>query len=113
MLTPIIPVGLGLSPLQPAIPTTNPLLGAASGTPSVGPGNTFQNFGDFLGQAIDTINGTQATADAAATQLITGQSTDIHTVMIDMQKASTTFNLAVQVRDKSVDAYNELMHTSV
>jgi flagellar hook-basal body complex protein FliE len=113
-MSPIIPTSIGLAPVQaPAIPT-EAFAGAAQSAPqtsAIGPGQTFQNFGDLLGQALDAVNGTQAQADAAATALVTGQSTDIHTVMIDMQKAKTTFDLAVQVRNKSLDAYNELMHT--
>jgi flagellar hook-basal body complex protein FliE len=110
-MQPIVPVGIGLSPVQPTLISPDAFTEASQGAPSVGPGQTFQSFGDLLGQALEAVNGTQAQADAAATQLITGQSTDIHTVMIDMEKATTTFNLAVQVRNKSLDAYNELMHT--
>ncbi len=110
-MTPIIPTSIGLAPVQaPAIPADG-FVGAAQSAPTVGAGQTFQNFGDLLGQALDAVNGTQAQADAAATQLVSGQSTDIHTVMIDMQQAKTTFDLAVQVRNKALDAYNELMHT--
>jgi flagellar hook-basal body complex protein FliE len=110
-MSPIIPTGIGLTPVPaPTIPA-DAFVGAAQSAPAVGAGPAFQNFADLLGQALDAVNGTQAQADAAATQLVTGQSTDIHTVMIAMQQAKTTFDLAVQVRDKSLDAYNELMHT--
>jgi flagellar hook-basal body complex protein FliE len=112
MSTPILPTGLGLSPLSSALTSTNDTALSSAAAPAVGPGTTFQNFGDLVGQALDAVNGTQAQADAAATQLVTGQSTDIHSVMIAMEKATTTFNLAVQVRNKTLDAYNQLMQTS-
>lgn len=113
-MLPIIPTSLGLSPIQmPSVPDiAYPSVGATNPTAATA-GQPFEDFGTLLGNAIDSINSTQATADASATALITGQSTDLHTVMIDMQKAKTTLDLAVQVRNKTLDAYNELMHTPV
>lgn len=111
-MSPIMPIGLGMNPLQPlTTPTELPL--SPQSTSGSAPGAAFQNFGDMLGQAIDSINSTQATADTASTQLMTGQSTDLHSVMIDMEKAKVTFDLAVQVRNQTLNAYNELMRTQV
>jgi flagellar hook-basal body complex protein FliE len=110
-MNPITAVGLGLSPVQS--PLSTDALVATPAAPSVGPGATFQSFSDLLGQAADAINGTQAAADTATNQLLTGQSTDIHSVMIDTEKAKVTFDLAVQVRNKLLDGYNELMHTQL
>ena len=112
-MLPILPVGVGLNPVQPAPIALDPTVAAGASAPTTGPGATFQSFSDMLGQAIDAVNGTQATADAAATDLVTGKSTDIHTVMIDMQEAKTTFDMAVQVRNKLLDGYNSLMQTQV
>jgi flagellar hook-basal body complex protein FliE len=111
MMNPITPVGLGLSPLQTPLPADATI--AAPAAPSTGAGATFQNFSDLLGNAVEAIDGTQSAADTAATQLITGQSTDVHSVMIAMEKAKVTFDLAVQVRNKLLDGYNELMRTQV
>ena len=108
-MLPILPVGMGLSPVQPTPITLDPTITGAAAAPSVGPAGTVNDFTSMLGQAIESITGTQATADAAATDLVTGKSTDIHTVMIDMEKAKVTFDLAVQVRNKTLDAYNQLM----
>ncbi len=110
-MNPISIVGLGLSPVQTPLPTD--ALSAAPAAPTQGPSGTFQNFGDLLGNAVNAINSTQAAADTAATQLITGQSTDLHSVMISMEKAKVTFDLGVQVRNKLLDGYNELMRTQV
>jgi flagellar hook-basal body complex protein FliE len=108
---PIMSMGLGLSPVQTALPTD--ALVTAPSAPSEGPGATFQNFSDLLGNAVNSINSTQAAADTAANQLITGQSSDVHSVMIAMEKAKVTFDLGVQVRNKLLDGYNELMRTQV
>jgi flagellar hook-basal body complex protein FliE len=108
-MIPITPVGLGLNPIQPPTMTAVPAVQVPEGTPNA----VFQDFGSLLNQAIGAITDTQATADSAATALITGQSTDIHTAMIAMEKAKVTFDLAVQVRNKTLDAYNELIRTQV
>jgi flagellar hook-basal body complex protein FliE len=112
-MLPILPVGVGASPLQPAPITLDPVVDASGGAPAVGPGATVNQFSDLLGQALDTLNATQSQADSAATDLVTGKSTDLHTAMIEMQQAKVTLDLAVQVRDKVVDAYNDLMHTQM
>ena len=42
-------------------------------------------------------------------QFATGQATDLHDVMIKTEQANLTFQLGVQVRNKLVDAYQEIM----
>jgi flagellar hook-basal body complex protein FliE len=112
-MSPILPTGMGLSPIPPIQPPASLVSGAANAAPAAGAGSAFQDFGSLLSQAIDSINGTQAAADTAATQVLTGQSQDLSGAMIAMQKATVTFDLATQVRDKTLDAYNELMHTQM
>jgi flagellar hook-basal body complex protein FliE len=112
-MLPILPVGVGAYPIPSTPITLDPVVDPSGGAPAVGPGATVNQFGDLLGQAIDALNATQSQADAAATDLVTGQSTDLHTAMIDMQQAKVTLDLAVQVRDKVVDGYNDLMHTQM
>lgn len=109
-MVPILPVGIGLSPVGPTAVAPSTF---GTGAPSVTAGISAptQSFSDLLGQAIDAINSTQTQANNDATAIVTGQSSDLSTVMVDMQKAKVTFDLAVQVRDKSLDAYNELMQT--
>lgn len=115
-MTALLPVGLGLNPLpaSPA-PVAGDLFGsgAPAGATTTTPGAVTQSFGDLIGQALDAVNGTQAQADAASQDLVLGKSQDIHSVMIAMEKAKVTLDLAVQVRDKSLDAYNELMRLQV
>ncbi len=129
-MMPILPVAMGLSPIGPAgnapeafgagsnvgvtgtgpAGGTGPSGGAASLT---GPTIITDTFGKLLGQAVDAVNSTQSAADQAAQQLVTGQSTDIHSAMIAMEKAKVTFDLAVQVRNKTLDTYNQMMQIPV
>ncbi len=112
-MLPILPIGAGISPLQPVAITPDPTVAAGGDATTTGPGAVVNQFGDLLGQALAALDGTQSQADAAATDLVTGKSTDLHTAMIEMQQAKVTLDLAVQVRDKMVDAYNDLMHTQM
>jgi flagellar hook-basal body complex protein FliE len=57
-------------------------------------------FGEILKDAISTVN---------ELQLMTGESQDLHTTVIAMQKADLSFQMMMQVRNKIVQAYQEIM----
>ncbi|TDT50613.1 flagellar hook-basal body complex protein FliE [Fonticella tunisiensis] len=67
------------------------------------------NFADVLKNALDKVNEIQINAENATTELITGEATDIHQVMLATEEAKLSLELAVQVRNKLVEAYQELM----
>lgn len=102
MISPIQPVAATLPSIQPASITNTPS--------TTGPANSFM---DLLGQAIQSLDGTEQTANADATNLMTGQSTDVSTAMIDMQKAQVAFGTAVQVRNNLVSAYQSIMSMQI
>lgn len=62
-----------------------------------------------LQEAIAKINEAQAQADVSVQSLLTGQTTNIHETMIALQKADVSFQLMLQVRNKIVGAYEEIM----
>ena len=55
----------------------------------------------------------QQAADDGAAKLAAGESVDLHQVMINMESANLSFGLALQVRNKLLDAYQEVMRMSV
>jgi len=68
------------------------------------------NFGDLLKQSIDTVNETQQTAGELKTAFETGsRDVDLAEVMIAVQKSSVSFQAMVQVRNKLVEAYKDVM----
>ncbi|HEY4347360.1 MAG TPA: flagellar hook-basal body complex protein FliE [Gaiellaceae bacterium] len=90
------------------------LAGAPTTTqaPAVGkPGGG--GFGGALAGELGKLEQSQQTATTAANQLATGQATDISTVAMQVEQASLSLQLAVQVRNKAVDAYNELMRMQI
>ena len=96
-------------------PTLNPTAGvtpgtAAGATAPNGTVGTADSFAQTLTNAIGSLSGLQTNADQAAAGLALNQGVDIHQAMIAMQQASLGMSLAVQVRDKAVEAYQSLLN---
>lgn len=70
-------------------------------------------FAKALGEALDSVSRSQAEADLAVEQLQTGESRNLHEVMIAMEKADISLKLAVQMRNKVLEAYQEIMRMQV
>ncbi len=66
-------------------------------------------FGEILKDAISTVNELQKQSDQEIQKLMTGESQDLHTTVIAMQKADLSFQMMMQVRNKIVQAYQEIM----
>jgi flagellar hook-basal body complex protein FliE len=85
-----------------------PSSGAAA--PQVSPS---EGFSKFLGEMIEKVNSSQVESDQAVQQLVTGETKSLHEVMIAMEKASISFQFITQVRNKAVEAYQEIMRMPV
>ncbi|MEN3361792.1 MAG: flagellar hook-basal body complex protein FliE [Mycobacteriales bacterium] len=66
-------------------------------------------FAAQLGHGLNTLQQTQTKADDLAAQAATGDLLDVHDYMIAATEASLTTQLTVAVRNKAVDAFNEIM----
>jgi len=65
----------------------------------------------FLGtlqQSMDAVEGAQGEAAAQVAQLLNGKGADLHTAMIAVEKADLSFQLMMQVRNKIMQAYQEI-----
>lgn len=65
-------------------------------------------FGDVLKNAVRQVDDLQTDASAKVAELLSGQGGDIHNAMIALEKADLTFQLMMQVRNKVVQAYQEI-----
>jgi flagellar hook-basal body complex protein FliE len=74
---------------------------------------TGSGFGEVLKDAISTVNELQKQSDTEIQKLMAGESQDLHTTVIAMQKADLSFQMMMQVRNKIVQAYQEIMRTQV
>ncbi len=70
-------------------------------------------FGKALAGAIDKLSASQNQASDQAQQLATGQAKDISSVVLSVERASLELQLAVQLRNKGVEAYQELFRMQV
>ena len=82
--------------------------GAASGT---GAGLT-GSFGEALGRLVDGIEQTSADANTAVTGMM-DKTGDVHDAMIALQREELTLQLSVQIRNKLVSAYQEIMRMPI
>jgi len=87
------------------------LIGTKS-TSSVSNGNELP-FQSMFEDAINNVVQTQSDVDQQVTLLATGQSDDVHNLSIASTKASLSLDLLVELRNKTIDAYNELMRMNV
>ena len=71
------------------------------------------SFRDILKNSINSLNDSQLQADQLSQKLALGDDVDLHEVMIASQKAQVALNLAVEVRNKAVEAYQEIMRMQV
>lgn len=79
-------------------------------TPQAAPAG--QPFADALHKLVDRVEATGAQANGAVARMLEG-SGDVHEAMIALQQADTTFQLAMQVRNKLLQAYQEIMRMPV
>lgn len=72
------------------------------------PGADAAGFADSLKQWLDTVSESAGQANNAVNGMLNGNG-DVHTAMIAMQRADTMLELTVQVRNKLVSAYQDIM----
>jgi flagellar hook-basal body complex protein FliE len=73
-----------------------------------------QSFASSLKDALNSVNESEQTANHMVTDLARGAGTeDLHTVMIAMQKADILLRTTVQVRDRVIGAYQEIMRMQI
>ena len=70
--------------------------------------NQMDSFGNMLSSEMDKLNNQQVQADNLTEDFAAGNTDDLHKVMIASQEASLSMELAVQIRNKMIDAYKEL-----
>jgi flagellar hook-basal body complex protein FliE len=94
----------GVGSIVPVTPSTTAAADATNATG--GAGNAFT-------QALDALQGTQDATDSLAQAAATGNLTDIHNYTIAATEASLTTELTVAVRDRAVEAFNEIMRMQI
>lgn len=96
----ISPVGFSAAPIPPVMRPTAPAGGA-------------DGFGAKIAQAVESLQNVQAKADVSAIGSATGDLSDVHEFMIASTEASLATQVTVAVRNKAIEAFNEIMRMQV
>lgn len=99
--TPITRVGGG----EGLIPLMQPEAGKAAGSG--------ESFADVLGKFVDDVNALQNKASESIEKLAAGEISDVHQVMIAVEEAGTAMEFMLEIRNKIVEAYQEIMRMPV
>ena len=78
-----------------------------------GAGQVASDFKSTLSNSLNELNATQRNAENAIETFATGGDIDVHSVMIASQKASLSMQMAMQLRNKAMQAYQEVYKMSV
>jgi flagellar hook-basal body complex protein FliE len=70
-------------------------------------------FGDLLKNALGKVDDAQKGADAQMSAFVAGEQENLHEVMISMNHAQLTFQMATEVRNRLLETYQELMRMQV
>jgi len=66
-------------------------------------------FKDVLKGLVDNVDSLQKDADASIKGLVTGETTNLHDVKIKMEEAGIAFDLMMEIRNKLLDAYQQVL----
>ena len=104
-MTPILPVNLNVTPIPPvaAAPGATP----ASATPG---GASFQS---ALNDAVQMVENFSQNASSSINSFLSGEGEELHDVALKTQEAELSFDMFLQVRNKIVSAYQEVMRMQV
>ncbi len=69
----------------------------------------YPSFKDTLNGVMKEVNDMQSKADASIQKMAAGEITDVHQVMNSVQEANLAFNMMMEIRNKVLDAYQEIM----
>lgn len=102
----ISPISLPIAPVSP-LSAAAPVQQAQNVNGMSGTGGA--DFASILAKGVDSLQATQANADTLAVQAATGDLKDVHDYTIAATQAQLATDLAVTLRNKAVDAFNEIM----
>ncbi|WP_258921676.1 flagellar hook-basal body complex protein FliE [Heyndrickxia coagulans] len=75
--------------------------------------NDSVSFSDLLKQSVNELNKQQNNSDNMITKLSNGENVDLYQVMVAVQKANLSMQAALEVRNKAVEGYKEMMQMQV
>jgi len=86
---------------------------ALPGTQPTGAGAQVTSFDEQLQAGLTSVNAEMGRAEALAADLVTGKVSDFTAVAVQMKKAELSFRYTMEIRNKLIDAYREVMRMNV
>ena len=90
-----------------SLPLTGPELQKSAGVPNKG------GFADLLADAVGKVNTGQEEAGSMVKRFASGEEVELHEVLIAVERADLSFRTMMQVRNRLIDAYREIMRMSI
>ncbi|MFP4165126.1 MAG: flagellar hook-basal body complex protein FliE [Chitinispirillaceae bacterium] len=90
--------------IDPSQFPSEPLRAKGGGKGAQGP-----SFGDTLNSFLSDVNQMQSASSAAKRKFLTGGVTDVHQVMNRSEEAKVALNMLIEIRNKTLEAYDEIM----
>ena len=81
--------------------------------PQALPSDDGKSFSEILKDSVDKVNLYQSQADTAIKELVAGRTKNIHETMLTIERADTSLKMMMQVRNKILDAYKEIMRMQI
>jgi flagellar hook-basal body complex protein FliE len=95
----------------PAVVATDRAPGTTRPVPETGSGD--EGFASSVRKALESVSAAERQADAIAVDIASGGNTGVHELMVATAKASLSVDLLVQVRNRAVEAYQEIMRMQI
>ena len=71
------------------------------------------SFADSMKELFLSVNDKAAVADSKVSEIITGEADDLHNAMIALEEANVSFQLMLEVRNKMLEAYQEINRMNI
>jgi flagellar hook-basal body complex protein FliE len=109
---------MAILPVDPSMAVSGPEwsvggVGSVQQPTDAGGGGGSQGFGGMLTNAISSLEKTQTEASQASQSLVNGTATDPTQVVMAVERARLSMQLASQVRGKAVEAFTDIFHTQI
>jgi flagellar hook-basal body complex protein FliE len=100
-------------PIDPTLSTTGAEWQIAPVTPAATPASGGSSFATALDGALSGVQADQQAATTAVDGMVTGTSTDPTAAVMALERAQLSMQLASQIRNKAVEAFQDVFHTQV
>ncbi len=88
-------------------------VGALSTNEKARPAAKSTTFGEILKKSLDEVNDLQKEGQKAMSDIATGQVKDLHQAAIAIDKAEMSMKMMLEVRNKAINAYKEILRTQI